>query len=62
MIGYYYVIVAETALERGSQVATFNKKHFMQVKGLSVVEPSWLAGMLAATLFRHLLALTEWFG
>jgi tRNA(fMet)-specific endonuclease VapC len=39
MIGFYDVIVAATALERGSAVATFNKQHFAQVKGLSVVEP-----------------------
>jgi tRNA(fMet)-specific endonuclease VapC len=40
MIGFYDVIVAATALERGSDVATFNKKHFAQVKGLTVIEPS----------------------
>jgi tRNA(fMet)-specific endonuclease VapC len=40
MIGYYDVIVAATALERGSDVATFNKKHFAQVKGLTVIEPT----------------------
>ena len=39
MIGYYDVIVAATALERGSDIATFNKKHFTQVKGLTVIEP-----------------------
>jgi tRNA(fMet)-specific endonuclease VapC len=39
MIGYYDVIVAATALERGSQVATFNRRHFTQVEGLRVVEP-----------------------
>ena len=39
MIGFYDVIVAATALERGSQVATFNKRHFIQVKGLTLVEP-----------------------
>ena len=39
MIGFYDLIVAATAVERGSQVATFNKKHFSQVKGLQVVEP-----------------------
>lgn len=36
-IGFYDVIVAATALERGSGVATFNKKHFSQVKGLTVI-------------------------
>ena len=39
MIGYYDVIVAATALERGSEVATFNKRHFSLVKGLNVLEP-----------------------
>lgn len=39
MIGFYDVIVAATALERGSTVATFNKKHFAQVTGLRVVQP-----------------------
>ncbi|HEY5298720.1 MAG TPA: PIN domain-containing protein [Verrucomicrobiae bacterium] len=39
MIGYYDLIVAATALERGSAVATFNRKHFTSVKGLKVVEP-----------------------
>jgi len=39
MIGYYDVIVAATALERGSAVATFNQRHFAQVKGLTVIVP-----------------------
>jgi tRNA(fMet)-specific endonuclease VapC len=39
MIGYYDLIVAATALERGSDVATFNRRHFIQVKGLKVIEP-----------------------
>jgi tRNA(fMet)-specific endonuclease VapC len=39
MIGYYELIVAATALERGSKVATFNKKHFSSVAGLKVIEP-----------------------
>ena len=39
MIGFYDVIVAATALERGSDVATFNRWHFAQVKGLTVIEP-----------------------
>lgn len=38
-IGAYDLIVAATALERGSHVATFNKRHFKSVKGLSVIEP-----------------------
>ena len=39
MIGYYDLIVAATALERGSVVATFNKRHFSQIRGLKVVVP-----------------------
>ncbi|MEO8725623.1 MAG: PIN domain-containing protein [Acidobacteriaceae bacterium] len=39
MIGFYDVIVAATAMERGSSVATFNKRHFSLIKGLTVVEP-----------------------
>ena len=39
MIGFYDLIVGATALERGSQVATFNNRHFAQIKGLSVLEP-----------------------
>lgn len=39
MIGYYDIVVAATALERGSEVATFNLQHFAQVKGLVVIEP-----------------------
>ena len=39
MVGYYDVIVAATALERGSRVASFNQKHFAPVKGLRVIEP-----------------------
>jgi tRNA(fMet)-specific endonuclease VapC len=39
MIGAYELIVAATAMERGSEVATFNKRHFRLVKGLSVIEP-----------------------
>ena len=38
-IGFYDLIVAATTLERGSTVATFNKRHFSQIKGLSIVEP-----------------------
>src|SRR6266436_4171444 len=36
MIGYYDLIVAATGLERGSQVATFNRRHFDSVSGLTV--------------------------
>jgi tRNA(fMet)-specific endonuclease VapC len=39
MIGYYDLIVGATALERGSGVATFNKHHFGQIRGLNVIEP-----------------------
>ncbi|PYJ96491.1 MAG: VapC toxin family PIN domain ribonuclease [Verrucomicrobia bacterium] len=40
MIGYYEIIVAATALERGSDVASFNRKHFDLVNGLNVIEPT----------------------
>jgi tRNA(fMet)-specific endonuclease VapC len=39
MIGFYDLIVGATAFERGSQVATFNKRHFAQIRGLGVIEP-----------------------
>jgi predicted nucleic acid-binding protein len=39
MVGYYDLVVAATALERGSQVATFNQRHFDPVPGLAVIEP-----------------------
>jgi tRNA(fMet)-specific endonuclease VapC len=39
MIGYYDLIVAATALERGGEVATFNQRHFAQVSGLKLIEP-----------------------
>lgn len=39
MIGFYDLIVGATALERGSAVATFNKRHFSQISGLRVIEP-----------------------
>jgi len=39
MIGYYDIIVAATALERGSALATFNRNHFAQVPGLTLIEP-----------------------
>jgi tRNA(fMet)-specific endonuclease VapC len=39
MIGMYDLIVAATARERGSTVATFNRRHFENVKGLNVTEP-----------------------
>ena len=39
MIGYYDLIVASSALERGSSIATFNRRHFASVSGLNVIEP-----------------------
>jgi predicted nucleic acid-binding protein len=39
MIGYHDLIVAATAIEKGSAVATFNVRHFSAVKGLKVIEP-----------------------
>ncbi len=39
MIGFYDVIVAASALERKSTVATFNIRHFAPVSGLQVVLP-----------------------
>jgi predicted nucleic acid-binding protein len=46
IIGYYDLIVAATALERGSKVATFNRRHFATVKGLTVLEPKYPAHRL----------------
>jgi tRNA(fMet)-specific endonuclease VapC len=40
MIGSHDLILAATALERGSTVATFNLRHFAQVPGLKVVVPT----------------------
>jgi len=39
MIGYYDLIVAATALEHGSTIATFNQRHFAAVRGLKVIVP-----------------------
>jgi predicted nucleic acid-binding protein len=39
MAGFYDLIVAATAVERGSQVATFNRRHFDPVPCLTVIEP-----------------------
>jgi tRNA(fMet)-specific endonuclease VapC len=39
MIGFYDVIVAATALERGSTLATLNTRHFARIAGLNLVEP-----------------------
>ncbi|HKW62553.1 MAG TPA: hypothetical protein VJN89_08420 [Candidatus Acidoferrum sp.] len=38
-IGFYDLIVGAAPLLRGSQVATFNKKPFAAIRGLSVIEP-----------------------
>jgi tRNA(fMet)-specific endonuclease VapC len=40
MVGYYNLIVAATAMERGSTVATFNRRHFAPISGLQVLEPA----------------------
>jgi predicted nucleic acid-binding protein len=40
MIGFYDLIVGATALERSSQVATFNTRHFAQIRGLGVIQPN----------------------
>ena len=39
MIGFYDLIVGATALERGSDLATFNRRHFGQIRGLKVIGP-----------------------
>ena len=39
MISAHDLIVAASALERGSSVATFNKRHFSSIQGLTVIEP-----------------------
>jgi len=39
MIGLHDLIVAATALEHGHAVATFNQRHFSQIKGLTVIDP-----------------------
>ena len=39
MIGFYDLIVGATAVERGSRVATFNRRHFAQIQGLGIIEP-----------------------
>ena len=40
MAGSDDLIVGAAALERGSQVATFNRRHFDPVPGLTVIEPN----------------------
>lgn len=39
MIGPYDLVVAATALERESTIATFNKRHFGSVPGVKIIEP-----------------------
>jgi tRNA(fMet)-specific endonuclease VapC len=39
MIGDYDLIVAASASERGSMLATFNHRHFSKVPGLKVIIP-----------------------
>lgn len=38
-IGDYDLILAASALHTGATVATFNRRHFDPVKGLTVIEP-----------------------
>ena len=40
MIGSHDLILAATALEHGSAVATFNERHFTHVPGLKVIRPA----------------------
>jgi tRNA(fMet)-specific endonuclease VapC len=40
MIGSHDLILAATAIQTGSDVATFNKRHFSAVKGLKVITPA----------------------
>jgi tRNA(fMet)-specific endonuclease VapC len=39
MIGFYDLIVGATAVERGSEEATFNRRLFSQIRGLRAIEP-----------------------
>jgi predicted nucleic acid-binding protein len=39
MIGFYDLFVAVTAVERGSHVATVNKRHFARIQRRNVIEP-----------------------
>jgi len=39
MIGAYDLIVAATALDRGSAVATYKRRHFSRVEGLRILQP-----------------------
>jgi len=38
MTGYYDLIVAATAIHRGSKLATFNRRHFEHIDGLEMVQ------------------------
>jgi tRNA(fMet)-specific endonuclease VapC len=38
-IGPYDLIVAATALDRGSAVATYNERHFSRIRGLRIIQP-----------------------
>lgn len=40
MIGAHDIILAATARERGSQIATFNQRHFKFVPGIEIIVPS----------------------
>jgi tRNA(fMet)-specific endonuclease VapC len=40
MIGAHDLIVAATARERGSQVATFNRRHFSLVPRIQIIQPT----------------------
>jgi tRNA(fMet)-specific endonuclease VapC len=40
MIGAHDLILAATALEHGSSVATFNERHFTNLPGLKVIRPA----------------------
>lgn len=42
MAGPYDLIVAATALERGSTLVTFNRRHFESVRRLRLIEPKFL--------------------
>jgi predicted nucleic acid-binding protein len=39
MIGAYDLIVAATALENSTPLATYNKRHFVGITGLDLIEP-----------------------
>jgi len=39
MISAYDLIVAATALENDTSLATFNKRHFAGISGLNLIEP-----------------------